>query len=129
MLAKFNTVKILSGCEKEMANNNYTVTSEEAHNPLRASWGREKYFYSLQNLETTVLDVSKRTYSLSARLQQTFDFIAQRTMKIAFTNKDYQIDVSLKTIVNKVLQQINEVIFIKFDQYLNLASQNEIGYA
>jgi hypothetical protein len=27
------------------------------------------------------------------------------------------------------LQSINEVTFIKFDQYLNLACKNEIGYA
>ena len=58
ILAKCNTVKILSGCIKEMALENYTVTTEEANNPLRAAWGREKSFYSLQNKETSVHNIS-----------------------------------------------------------------------
>ena len=58
ILAKCNTVKILSGCIKEIALENYTVTTEEANNPLRAAWGREKSFYSLQNKETSVHNIS-----------------------------------------------------------------------
>ena len=129
ILAKFNTIKILSGSVNEMVHHNYVLTTEEAHNPLRAAWGRESSFYSLQNLETSVYNISKKTYSLSARLQQAFDFIVTKTLQIAFTDKQYFFDIQLQTVVDKVLQQIHEVIFIKLDQYLDLASMNEIGYA
>lgn len=92
ILAEFNTVKILSGCVNEMAHDHYIVTAEEVNNPLRAAWGRERSFFSLQNKETSVHNISEKRYSLAARLQQTFDHIAQKTLKIAFTNKEYQLN-------------------------------------
>ena len=54
MLIEGNSVRILSGCVQEIEESNaktFELTPETAFRPLRAAWGRERNFYSLENLD------------------------------------------------------------------------------
>jgi len=40
-LAQNDTIRIISGCVKEIDDKNFTIDSKIAHSTLRAAWGRE----------------------------------------------------------------------------------------
>ena len=67
-LAESGTIRILSGCDAELGVHGYHLSQEDLHNPLRAAWGREQNYYSLENLDSKVDTMKSRSYNLAARL-------------------------------------------------------------
>ena len=53
-------------------------------NPLRCAWGKEKYNYSIENLDNNTDSMKDKDYSLSARLRQTFDFLVMKVYSVVY---------------------------------------------
>ena len=90
------------------------------------AWGKEQKFYSIENIDHNKDEWSKK-HSLSARLRQCFDFMAQKVFAVVFKNDDkFFTNQNMVTIGTFLVQQIYKVVFGKLSNYVQMHEEDVV---
>ena len=80
-------------------------------NTIYRAWGKEQKFFSIENIDHNK-DEWMRKHSLSARLRQCFDFLAQKVFSVVYKNDEkYFTNSNMQTIGTFLMQQIYSVVY------------------